>query len=213
MIKTAVYLQAGLKANYTMRYVDGTVYVIFEQSNGWLDWLNNLIFLPIRVKAFKGMSEQWREHFGFHIVYASIRDRLIDEVGMILSQIEAATWKRPGLCCTGWSHGGALAQKSAEDIGFSLGIKADVVTFGSPKPFYQDAVDKILSRVGTVTLYKRRGDWVTALPFASWGFKPLVPETEIGPDEYKTILAKIANIEKTHTGYGEESLYLGGKGK
>jgi hypothetical protein len=206
MIVSAVYKAAGLSGNYCVTYLDGILYVLFEESNGWIDWLFNLIFLPVRRKAYKKMPYSWRVHFGFGAMYKSIRKKLMADVAGSISAL-LATGHTPRVLCGGWSLGGALAQQSAEDIGFTLGVKPDIVTFGSPLPFFGDAPEVIRPRVGKVTLYKRRGDWITDLPLRRWGFKPLVPETVIGKEEYKTKIQLLRGIRAAHTGYDDPELY------
>jgi hypothetical protein len=205
-IKDCEYSHAGLGADYTMIYDGGVLYVLFEESDGFFDWLFNLAFLPIRTKAFRDMIESYRVHIGYNLIYKSIRKRILEELRFVLNMVAPTR-----VICAGWSHGGALAQRLAEDIGFSLGFKADIVTFGAPMPFYADAVDIVRPRVGTVTLYKARGDLVTELPFKKLGFRPMVPETIVGTEEFKTLSEKIRGVVKAHTSYGNPELYEGVK--
>ena len=144
------------------------------------------------------MKDEWYAHEGFVKVWHSIRDACILDVKKL---IEDPSLKSYCICCTGWSHGGALAQLCAEDLAYN-GIKCTYRTFGSPKVFYGKCTKEHLEKLPIIPgiCYENGSDIVPIVPIGAF----CLNRTHVG--ERFNILKTVA-VKKYHKGYGDPSIY------
>lgn len=109
---------------------DGCMFLLFQESNGKLDWRDNFNILPNKVSCCSGkvvMSE------GTNLAYKCGRDA-------VRAAVSDALVKNPGLrvVAAGWSHGGGVAVRACIDLNHTLNLHPNLVTFGAPKVLWGD---------------------------------------------------------------------------
>lgn len=149
----APWITAGLGVQY--KVVGGVCY--FQQSRGLLDWLLNLLFIP--VPYWDGRDWQI-VHLGFLILWLSVRNR-------IKALIEAGEVKQ--FC--GYSQG-AFTAKEAHKLFFNLKERQPEGTtlFGCPRGFFFPS-DAIKAATSTVVRYESPVDIVANIPPPWMGFE------------------------------------------
>lgn len=134
-----------------------TVWLIFEESDGRRDWINNLKF---PTKLYKHQESCMRAACGWGDAWKSCNDEVMNA---FIEQVTAHPDYRPHI--TGWSYGGAMCLYAAEDFNYRTGFRADVTTFGAPKPLWgKKTLDYVYGCCGIVRQWTNRNDCVCALP-------------------------------------------------
>jgi hypothetical protein len=171
-LKILEYAKRRRKAKYNHVENDGsyaierdgdTVYLLFEKSNGKVDWKNNLDF-PAR--PYNDMGTSWMCHRGFLKVWKSIRPYLVDTV---------ADESVKKFIIVGYSHGAAIAALAHEYVWFNRpdlrenGLEG--YGFGAPKVYWGFIMPKEL-RKRWVNFHpiKNEHDIVTWAPPFIFGF-------------------------------------------
>lgn len=123
------------KANYCVKYDDSRdiIQIYFEDTDGTVDWIDNLTFPSKYYKSFKynGKSIVLRTHRAWGRMYKAMKHQVREDFSCIFedhpkSEVEII----------GWSLGSGQAQLCAQDLFYNYGIKSHVITFGSVKPFF-----------------------------------------------------------------------------
>ena len=161
-------LEAGLDADYrevenaasyaytkeeTGRGVRLTLF--FEQSNGRIDWLNNLDFVA---RPYGEMDPPWRCHAGFLRVWKSLLPYLEPHL------------KDPSVCevtTVGYSHGAALAVLCHEYVWYHRPDLRETLRgygFGCPRVLYGCVCPEIAPRWEGFYVIRNEDDLVTHLP-------------------------------------------------
>ena len=168
-----------LKANYTHTRkngdyaveVDGdTIYLLFEWSDGFWDWIHNFLF---PAKPYKRMNQIWFCHRGFLKVWKAMRDDVERDVRNVFLQnqtYDATPIKN--IVCVGYSHGGALSLLATEDMAFLYGDRINVsgYGFGAPRVLWGIIPKTIKSRLKGFQVIRNIPDLVTHVPPALFGF-------------------------------------------
>lgn len=129
--------------------------LFFEQSNGRVDWLNNLDFVA---RPYEEMDPPWRCHAGFLKVFKSLlpylephlRDPAVGRVTVV-----------------GYSHGAALALLFHESVWYhrpDLREKLSGFGFGCPRVLYGCVSPEIAPRWERFYVIRNEDDLVTHLP-------------------------------------------------
>ena len=170
-----------LKANYKTVENDGsystyktydTRYILFQQSNGIVDWKNNFDF---PAKPYSGMDVPWKCHRGFLRVWKSIRP-------FICNALIDSNFKN--CVIVGYSHGAAIAALCFEYVWYNFPEKRKCLygfSFGSPKIFYGRKNFSFLeNRFENYINIINANDLVTKLPPKIFGYRRLGKEINIG---------------------------------
>ena len=212
--ETSDWITVGAKLDYKVEVDDENkiVRLLFQESNGFLDWVHNLIYFDIRYRAvYSDQVSCIKSHVGFAHLYKSGNDQVMED---FIKAVE----EHPNYTCViaGWSQGGAVSQLAAEDFNFrtrtdkndtSSGKKAHVVTFGSPKVFANDenTMNYIRSCCASIKEVAQHNDMVTYMP-------PFNRFCHLDPDFYR--VGKKLNLffdwfKPTiyHTSYEDATLY------
>jgi len=160
------YSRVGQNANYALRRQGETLYIFFEDSEGLRDWQRNLEFSARPYGEYlvhRGFLSVWQDLEP--ILALPIADR---SVGKIL--------------IAGYSHGGALAALCHE---YAWRIRPDLQDtlegygFGSPRVI-RGRKGESLRPWEHFTVVRNRGDLVTHLPPASFGYTHVGSMLQIG---------------------------------
>ena len=169
--------------------------LIFEESAGKRDWINNFNF---PVKIYKKQKSCMMVAKGWCEAYKSCNDEIMS------SLIQTSTDKpecQVHIC--GWSYGGAMSLLAAEDFWYRTGIKPCVYTFGAPKPLWGTKTEKyVRSCVDDVKQYSHVDDCVTLMP-PFCGYKRISTDYIGGKRQF----IKLFQPQIYHCIYGEPSLY------
>ncbi|MBR7184411.1 MAG: hypothetical protein IKD37_02260 [Clostridia bacterium] len=170
----ASYITAGNGGSYCLERDGNTLTVFFEQSNGEVDWLNNLDFPSV---LYAHMPCVWYCHRGFARVFGSllplIQNALLDPT---LSQITVC----------GYSHGGALALLCHEFVWYARpdlrGGKLHSFAFGAPRVIFapRGLCPGLKARFADLVLVRNLDDAVTHLPPRFLGYTHPHPPLIIG---------------------------------
>lgn len=158
---------------------NGRILLIFQQSNGKRDWVNNFTFPH---KIYKNQESKILAHKGFSRAYKSANDIIMEQL-----LEKHYIYKDFDVIIGGWSHGGALTQLAVEDFNYRTrkekgnpdsGVKATAITIGAPRVFYINKSTKayLESCVKYIYFIKYRYDIVGKCPpkilgFGDWGYK------------------------------------------
>ena len=164
------FKNVGDDVSYSIQVTDHDVILIFQGSYEKRDWINNFHFF---VKPYKKMPTLWYCHAGFLRAWKSCKDIITKEVIGILNDNQG---KR--LVITGYSHGAALATLAHEWFVFNDYYPRTYV-FGCPRVFYLP-IRKIRRRFGALSSYGTKGDIVTHVPPALFGYRHVNKVFRIG---------------------------------
>ncbi len=133
--------------------------IYFEWSNGRRDWFNNFDF---PAKPYRDMGDRWYAHRGFVRVWKTIepciRDEILDE-------------SVRGINIFGYSHGGAIALLCHEYCKFNRpNVWVYGYGFGAPRVIWGRPGEAVRERLEDFLVIRRKGDLVTHLPPAIFGY-------------------------------------------
>ena len=158
-ILSARYFDLGREeASYRIQRIGRTMHVLFEWSDGVIDWRHNLTWLPIRV-SLGGVP--LHVHRGLYATYHALRER-------VMSSLSDARIGR--VLIGGYSHGAALAalafaeltdRRRTGQLVVGYGFGAPRVLWGTSAPMLFDGFFTV--RCGT--------DAVTHLPPQLLGYR------------------------------------------
>ena len=147
------------------------LYIFFEKSDGLRDWINNLSFC---VLPYGDMEHPWRCHGGFLRVMKSTREAINEALSE--KNIRSVT-------LVGYSHGAALAVLAHEYIWFNYPNLRTEITgygFGCPRVLFGKIPKCVLNRWSNFYRISYRGDLITHLPPALFGFRHIGSAVRIG---------------------------------
>ena len=202
-----------LKANYTHTRkngdyaieVDGdTIYLLFEWSDGFWDWIHNFLF---PAKPYKRMNQIWFCHRGFLKVWKAMRDDVERDVRNVFLQnqtYDATPIKN--IVCVGYSHGGAISLLATEDMEYLYGDTLNVTGygFGAPRVVWGFLPKAVKNRLRRFYVVRNIPDLVTHVPPVLFGFWHASEVVKIGEEgKYYPIAAHYPEAYKTEL-EGEE---------
>lgn len=159
LIKETDFVTVGDKVDFAVRTFpkEKRIRLIFEESNGKRDWINNFNF-PI--KPYKNQKNVLWYARGWAKAYKTANDK-------IMEKLIDTYMKNPDydieIC--GWSYGGAMALIATEDFYFRTKVKCIVTTFGAPKPLFgKKTKQTVLNCCKEINQYSNVNDLVTFLP-------------------------------------------------
>lgn len=163
----ADYISTAESGDYAIEVEGGTIYLLFEWSNGREDWRNNFDF---PAKPYKHTEVTWFVHRGFLRVWKAMRNDIEESVAAII-EFERGNIDR--IVCVGYSHGAALALLATEDMEYRHRQKVSVEGwgFGAPRVLWGIVPAEIKHRLRHFTPVRNIPDIVTHLPPAVFGFR------------------------------------------
>lgn len=144
-----------LSAEWDIYEEEDIIYILFQETDGMSDWIQNLSFTKRKYGKLKF-------HHGFYELYDLMRNDIIDYVKGIP--------ENKTLVVSGWSQGAAIAQICVQDIYFHTGRKSLLISFGTPMAIYGRKTRKACRESVTEAFeYCNKSDIVTYQPpFLYW---------------------------------------------
>lgn len=171
-------------------YAEGdTLYLLFEESSGSVDWKNNFDF-PAR--PYKNMNDTWMCHRGFYKVWKAMRD----EVESLVSAKLKESPEIAKITCVGYSHGGALSMFATEDMEYLYGDKYIVegYGFGAPRVLWGRVPRAVKFRLRKYVVVRNIPDLVTHVPPLIFGYHHVGTVISVGEkNKYTPIQAHYAS--------------------
>lgn len=161
------YETAGHDVNYAFIQEDNTLYIYFQGSSSWLDWVRNFLFT-------KKVYKEFRVHRGFYDAYEEVRNIILDKVYNIYNQ-------ELQIIIVGYSHGGALCTLCLEDLVYHFPL-LDIKGYAFESPRSVKAPKKIRDRWKNLTLIRNGCDIVTHCPPKFLGYNDLGKTIKIKGD-------------------------------
>ena len=152
--------------SYALVHDGASLTILFEDSNGALDWSRNLHFVA---REHEGALV----HGGFLSAFLAVREILADA-------LSPAHLRR--VTVAGYSHGGALAtlcHAYAYHARPDLRAHLQTVTYGAPR-VYRRAMQDASAVFERLLRVENAGDIVTELPPTSFGFAHVGTPLQIG---------------------------------
>lgn len=191
-VLTAKYIQLEENAaSYCTEVSGDTLYILFEWSNGKVDWKNNFDF-PAR--PYGEMKHRWFVHRGFLRVWKTIRDK-------IKAQVIDPNIKH--IIVAGYSHGAAIAVLCHEYCVFNRpDIEISGYGFGAPRVVWGWLNKTVKRRFDNFYVIRNCRDIVTHVPPTLFGYRHVGNMIKIGvrgkyglidshrPENYETELKK-----------------------
>ena len=195
------YTPVGLNMDYTFHtdLENRVLYVLFQGSNGALDWFHNLLAIPSRIEPIEGCG--FFVHKGFARVWRSGNSIILGKLEAMLERRQFAGFQ---VVFGGFSHGGPLAMLAGHEWSVKTGRREQCIIFGSPKLAWGDTAVARIQEAVDVTHWLNPADAVTRVPFSRWGFVHVDRSLVIVPGN---TLFSIVNISRQHQIYGEHSIY------
>ncbi len=169
---SASYTRTGVSADYAVEKRGEELIILFQKSNGALDWKNNLDFPCV---PYKKMDESvWRAHRGFLRVWKEIEES-------VKPYIMDGSVKK--ITVAGYSHGAAIAMLCHEYIWYNRPDLRDNLHgygFGCPRVFWGLSCGDICKRWESFTVVRNIDDIVTHLPPIIFGYRHVGKMLEIG---------------------------------
>lgn len=181
------------------------IQIHFQETNGREDWIDNLTFPKKQYDTFEwnGKKITLYVHRGWGDMYLAIKHDIHVDFEACR---EAHKDEVKGYECVGWSLGSGQAMLAAQDLNWRYGIKPDVITFGSVKPFYytskttKEYLDSCYNRAMN---FCHRSDVITYQPpFVGYN---MFNRVDIGPFGF----FKLFDPYNYHTHYYLDELYEG----
>ena len=161
----------------------GVLYIIVRGSDEGMDWKQNLRFrnLPIikfftkeekKTTPYKNVNSKIRTHIGFTIDYKKIRDSL-------LKRVKSGNYKT--IILTAHSKGSSISTLAAVDIQFHFpGLEIINIPMASPRIGNKEFVESYDKRVPRTLRIVNGEDYITKIPFVSWGYRHVGTLLKIG---------------------------------
>lgn len=170
----AKYIHTNLGGSYAIQGEGDTLYLMFQWSNGFTDWLFNLLFPKKKRQPYSRMDEPWKCHGGFLRVWESIKPLVHDS---IMNPI----YKK--IIVVGYSHGAAMAVLCHEYVWFNRpDVRGELngYGFGCPRVFSGNLTDSLAERWYNFKVIRNINDIVTHVPPKIFGFQHVGILYEIG---------------------------------
>lgn len=166
--------------DYKYKMVNDVLYIAFQGSISFKDWVYNFKFFK---KPYKNMKQIWFAHKGYIKKYKSVESKIINLIINIKLQMQLSK-----IIISGHSQGGALAILCHESIWFKFPEyrdKLQTITFGSPRVIGLVSSLKIKERFKNVIRYEQFWDIVIRIPFSFLLYKHIGKRKRIGNRWYQ----------------------------
>ena len=197
----AKYTHTKKSGDYAIEIDGDTLYLLFEWSDGLLDWIHNFLF---PAKPYKSMNNVWFCHRGFLDVWRAMRDEVEH---MVICKLKTHP-RVKNIVCIGYSHGGALALFATEDMEYLYGDTLNVTGygFGAPRVIWGFLHKAVKNRLRRFFVVRNIPDLITHVPPVLMGFRHVGEVIKVGekgryspirahyPDSYEKELAGEVNI-------------------
>lgn len=195
------YITSGDSVQWKVKtdHEEKAVYLVFQESADKRDWINNFNFPK---KIYKKQESCLRVSRGWGNAYKSCNDEIIN---VLIDESKKNEYYTVNI--VGWSYGGALSLLAAEDYYFRTKKKANVCTFGAPKPLWgKKSREYVRSCINEIKQYSFINDIVVYLP-------PFLGYTRASTDKIgrKFRLKELFNPNVSRCIYGDYSLYKEGE--
>lgn len=180
----AQYISTAKNGNYAIEVEGDTLYLLFQWSKGFWDWVHNFLF---PAKPYKRMKCLWFCHRGFLKVWKAMRDEIEKRVAEILKEHPEIT----NIIVVGYSHGGAMALFATEDMTYLYGDKFNVsgYGFGAPRVLWGYVPKAVRERISAFVTVRNVPDIVTHLPPKVFGYRDINIKKIGEKGKYKPIKA------------------------
>lgn len=156
----ANYTHTREDGDYAIEVEDNVIYILFQWSNSWCDWMSNFNFPQ---KAYKNGTSKWHVHRGFLRVWKAMRDEIEAELDKLVKPDSE-------IVCIGYSHGAALALLCTEDMIYKYGNRVSGFGFGCPRVVWGKLPREVKTRLSNFVAVRNVPDIVTHVPPAIFGF-------------------------------------------
>ena len=192
------YITTPSRADYAYDRVGDHLLIYFQDSDGIVDWVNNLNF-PAAAYRRDGRTV-WYAHRGFLMVWESLIPR-------IAPLVTDRTVRK--ITVVGYSHGAALAVFCHEYVWYyrpDLRGSLEGYSFGCPRVLWGRVSDELGARWKNFTVIRNLQDIVTHVPPRILGYKHVGRMVEIGEaGKYSDVDAHRAeNIRRELWAYEQE---------
>lgn len=161
--KDEVFLEYSEKVNVGFQEYDETLLILFEPSDGRVDWRNNFTFFR---KPYKDMDVKYHVHGGFLKCWKIVKED-------VRLKIKDSKWRN--IVIVGYSHGGALALLAHECAWFERPDLRDgriiTIAFEAPRIYGGWRVkEELKERWDGAYVIRNHKDIVTHMPPRALGF-------------------------------------------
>ena len=192
----AKYKHVENDGDYALEREGDSLYILFECSNGKVDWKNNFDF---PTKPYKVMEITWSCHRGFLKVWKSIEP-------YIANAIIDPTVKK--ITIVGYSHGAAIASLCHEYVWYNRPDlregNLEGFGFGCPKVYWGFMKKALKERWEHFHPIKNCSDIVTTVPPVIFGF---IHVNKVYKLKNKTLKNRHGNIKSVDSHYPDNYLY------
>jgi hypothetical protein len=165
---------AGNQTQYKITVENDTVYLALQGSIQKQDWLYNFQFAAV---PYRNMEDKWLVHRGFNTAWKLARDQISAEVTAAYNANKARK-----IVILGYSHGAALTVLAHEYFLFN-GYHVESFGFGCPRVLWLPG-KAVRGRFENLFLYQNRGDIVTLVPPAIFGYVHVGHVRQTGPARF-----------------------------
>lgn len=152
-----------MDVDYHVTLVTGRdLWILFEETTTKVDWRHNFQFAR---KPYRDMADKWYAHRGFLACWKTVEPYLADTIKDPAVQ---------SITIAGYSHGAALALLCHEYCKFhrpDIADKIEGLGFGCPRVVWGRPSEAVRKRFDGFTVVRNRGDIVTHVPPALFGFR------------------------------------------
>jgi hypothetical protein len=160
------YIHTDNDGDYRIDVVGHTIFIYFEQSDSWTDWVSNFNFPMV---TYKHGKETWHAHRGFLRVWKSMRDKVEADVAEII-QSQLIT----EIICVGYSHGAAICGLCVEDMEYVFGERYDIhihgYGIGGPRFTWGKLPKEVNDRLKSFYIIRNENDLITHVPPKIFGY-------------------------------------------
>jgi hypothetical protein len=172
------YIHTDNDGDYYIEVSGDTIFIYFEESDSWSDWMSNFDFITT---SYKNSEKPWKCHRGFFRVWKTMKDEIETKVATIIETCKTLNSINPvntlainKIICVGYSHGAALCGLCVEDMTYLFKNKYNLEIygygFGCPN-FTQSMLPKdVKERFINFFPFRNGSDIVTYVPPAILGY-------------------------------------------
>lgn len=172
------YIHTDNDGDYFIEVCGDAIFIYFEESDSWADWISNFDFLAT---TYKNAEEPWKCHSGFFRVWKTMKSTIEKTVEDILvarntlNNIDSDHNERISkIVCVGYSHGAALCGLCVEDMVYLFKDKYDINVigygFGCPKFTHSKLPKSVEERFKSFYPIRNGNDLVTYVPPTLFGY-------------------------------------------